>query len=85
MLSKMYGLKKREQPHWTQIKIRTKDESFRDPELEKIAKRIRQYQEEESLGIFQSQGMRDVLTKSLENHEHSGRVRGHSQFVKQST
>ncbi|GMN48460.1 hypothetical protein TIFTF001_017639 [Ficus carica] len=49
----------------------------RDQEIDELS-------QQETQGSFESVGTDDILTKSLGNAEHSGRIRGQSKFVKQA-
>ncbi|GMN68124.1 hypothetical protein TIFTF001_037178 [Ficus carica] len=49
----------------------------RDQEIDELT-------QQETQGSFESVGTEDILTKSLGNPEHSGRLRGQSKFVKQA-
>ncbi|GMN40637.1 hypothetical protein TIFTF001_009860 [Ficus carica] len=49
----------------------------RDQEIDELT-------QQDTQGSFESVGTEDILTKSLGNPEHSGRLRGQSKFVKQA-
>ncbi|GMN59069.1 hypothetical protein TIFTF001_028161 [Ficus carica] len=68
---------------WLDMHVKPNGE-FKNPSFKIIGDTIEDFSEQEIQGSFESVGTNDILTKSLGNAEHSGRIRGQSKFVKQS-
>ncbi|GMN65218.1 hypothetical protein TIFTF001_034300 [Ficus carica] len=90
------GYKKRDQIHfektgkWTErhtrwLDMRVKpDGEFKNVAFKIITDTIDNFNEQETQGSFELVGTDAILTKALDNAEHSGQIRGQSKFVKQS-
>ncbi|GMN61281.1 hypothetical protein TIFTF001_030369 [Ficus carica] len=68
---------------WLDMRVKP-DREFKNEAFKIIAYTIDDFSEQETQGSFESLETDDILTKALGNAEHSGRIRGHSKFVKQS-
>ncbi|GMN63852.1 hypothetical protein TIFTF001_032935 [Ficus carica] len=68
---------------WLDMRVKP-DGQFKKEAFKSIADTIDDFSQQETQGSFESVGTEDILTKALGNAEHSGRIRGQSQFFKQS-
>ncbi|GMN25270.1 hypothetical protein TIFTF001_043874 [Ficus carica] len=68
---------------WRDTRIKP-DGEYKNPSIKIIADQIDELTQQDTQGSFESVGTEDILTKSLGNPEHSGRLRGQSKFVKQA-
>ncbi|GMN52210.1 hypothetical protein TIFTF001_021349 [Ficus carica] len=68
---------------WRDTRIKP-DGEYKNPSIKIIGDQIDELTQQETQGSFESVGTEDILTKSLGNPEHSGRLRGQSKFVKQA-
>ncbi|GMN21530.1 hypothetical protein TIFTF001_050145 [Ficus carica] len=68
---------------WRDTRIKPNGE-YKNPSIKIIGDQINELTQQDTQGSFESVGTEDILTKSLGNPEHSGRLRGQSKFVKQA-
>ncbi|GMN33445.1 hypothetical protein TIFTF001_041893 [Ficus carica] len=68
---------------WRDTRIKP-DGEYKNPSIKIIGDQIDELTQQDTQGSFESVGTEDILTKSLGNPEHSGRLRGQSKFVKQA-
>ncbi|GMN64639.1 hypothetical protein TIFTF001_033702 [Ficus carica] len=68
---------------WRDTRLKP-DGEYKNPSIKIIGEAIDELTQQETQGSFESVGTKDILTKSLGNPEHSGRLRGQSKFVKQA-
>ncbi|GMN40409.1 hypothetical protein TIFTF001_009631 [Ficus carica] len=66
---------------WRDMRIKP-DGEYKNPSIKIIGDQIDELTQQDTQGSFESVGTEDILTKSLGNPEHSGRLRGQSKFVK---
>ncbi|GMN19231.1 hypothetical protein TIFTF001_039749 [Ficus carica] len=68
---------------WWDTRVKP-DGEYKNPSIRIIGETIDELSQQETQGSFESMGTDDILTKSLGNAKHSGRIRGQSKFVKQA-
>ncbi|GMN69108.1 hypothetical protein TIFTF001_038158 [Ficus carica] len=68
---------------WRDTRLKL-DGEYKNPSIKIIGEAIDELTQHDTQGSFESVGTEDILTKSLGNPEHSGRLRGQSKFVKQA-
>ncbi|GMN19381.1 hypothetical protein TIFTF001_039791 [Ficus carica] len=68
---------------WRDTRIKP-DGEYKNPSIKIIGDQIDELTQQDTQGSFESVETEDILTKSLGNPEHSGRLRGQSKFVKQA-